>query len=119
QIFDPKGCIRLVAGSGVVAASWSFLKLMTHWNKKHAYAAYVPCMKRDDGDCPEYSYGSKINLGEGTDFAKFLECFASGLAYYDPGMNAKDIGADARGKPRSQFRIRVTLHPFATDTTGN
>lgn len=39
---DVGGAVRLVDSAGNDAASWAFAELLTHWNKKHAFAVYVP-----------------------------------------------------------------------------
>lgn len=82
-----RGGVLLVLGKGQVAASWSFAKLLSHWQEKHAYAAYIPSLKRELPAA--YWYGSTVRLGEGTDFLRFLRAMAAGAAYYDPESRSR------------------------------
>ena len=55
---------------------------------------------------PEYSYGAKILLCEGTDFSLFLRAVSAGQIYYDPGIKIEGVSsANPKIKRRSQFRI--------------
>lgn len=77
---------------------------MAHWTRKHAKAAYVPSLIRTPP--PEYTYGGKALLCEGTDVLLLLRALAQGRAYYDPGIKMEQAGlAGRRIKRRSQFRI--------------
>lgn len=101
------GRICLVDDRYGVAAEWSFTKLLEHWKRKHARAAYVPYKKVDLDGATGYSYAHKVCLGEGTDFLHLLNAFANQEVYYDPGIKLIDASADAsKAKRRSQFRIR-------------
>lgn len=105
KILDGNGSIALFGRTGQVAASWSFAGLMTHWNRKHAQAVYVPSMKREQP--LQYCYGGAVYLAVGTDFLRFLGVLAKGGVYYDPGIK---IEKASTGKPkikrRSQFRVK-------------
>ena len=107
--FDGAGAIVLTAPDGTEAASWPFAGLMNHWNRKHNMAAYIPSIYRikPQRDLRQYQYGRLVRLGEGTDFLLFLAAIASGVVYYDPGIELTDASST---KPklhrRSQFRIR-------------
>jgi len=105
KITDLDGGLVLVDRSSEVAAHWSFIGMMQHWNRKHAQAAYVPSLFRTPP--PEYSYGPRILLCEQTDFILFLKAFSDGAVYYDPAIkveNASGLRPDI--KRRSQFRIK-------------
>ena len=104
-ITNVEGGIALVDASGEEAAIWSFKGMMSHWNKKHAQAAYIPSLFRTPP--PEYSYGPRILLCEQTDFLLFLKGFTAGAVYYDPGIKL-EAASTARPslKRRSQFRIK-------------
>ena len=56
---------------------------------------------------PEYSYGARVELCEGTDVLLLLQALASGSVYYDPGikMERADTLSPAI-KRRSQFRVK-------------
>lgn len=100
------GGIALTAANGEQAAVWHFAELMTHWNRKHSRAAYVPAEMRK---VPEqsYRYGRKVLLGEGSDFLLFLEAMSVGAVYYDPGIKLEGASTDSpKTKRRSQFRIK-------------
>lgn len=102
EVFDANGSIALINPQLEVAASWSFAKIMNHWKKKHAQAAFVPCIKRE----LEYHFGSVIKLGKGASFQQLLSAFANGYVYYDPGINLKYASTDKpKSKKRSQFRV--------------
>lgn len=103
---DLDGGLKLVDDHGNSAAEWSFKKLLEHWNRKHAKAVYVPYEARNDRDRTAYFYGDWVDLGEGTDFLKFMDSIIESKIYYDPGIK---IEGQASGNPkikrRSQFRI--------------
>ena len=104
KIENANGGIYLIDKSGVIAASWSFSKMLTHWNRKHAKASYVPSLLRTDPS-RQYKYSNNIILAEGTDFSFFIDNIASGKIFYDPGIHIDNISTKAVLKPRSQFRI--------------
>lgn len=103
--FDAGGSIALLDKSDLVVAGWSFTKLLDHWKRKHAMAAYVPSVSRKvtvGGQVhTEYKFGSRVELGEGTTFTKLLEGIARGTIIYDPGIRLDESG---EAKRRSQFR---------------
>lgn len=105
KITDMDGDIALLDQEGAPAATWSFRNIMSHWNRKHAKAAYVPSLKR--GPPPEYRYGGIAQLCEETDVLLFLTAVATGDVYYDPGIKLEwsDVGKP-KIKRRSQFRVR-------------
>ena len=83
KITDANGAITLVNDSEIVAASWSFPKIMNHWKKKHSQAVYIPCMMRaTQSGGREYYYGNNIELGIGTNFEIFLSAMAIWFYYY-------------------------------------
>jgi hypothetical protein len=104
KITNPGGSLYVVHDDGTVVMSWSFPKLLSHWNKKHAKAVYVPGERRL---VPStfYRFGPKVFLGEGTGFELLLNSLAQGLAYYDPGIKLENMSSNPSTKPRSQFRI--------------
>lgn len=104
KIIDANGGIYLFDKTGNVAASWSFSKMLTHWNKKHAKATYVPSLLNKIPN-RQYQYSNNIILGEGTDFSFFIDSVANGRIFYDPGIHIDNISTKAILKPRSQFRI--------------
>lgn len=106
RITDGDGGLRLVSADGSVAAAWSFPRLLQHWGRKHASAAYVPYSTRNDRQ--EYRFDSPALLGEGTDFTKFLVAMAAGDVVYDPAPKLTAASTTrSRTKARSQFRIRT------------
>lgn len=105
QTFVATGALRLIDTRGNEAASWSFAKLMGHWKRKHAQAAYVPCQGRVT-PAREYRYGDSILLGEGTEFRLFLKTLAEGVIYYDPGIKLENASSEqSKQKLRSQIRV--------------
>ncbi|PRC94396.1 MvaI/BcnI family restriction endonuclease [Solimicrobium silvestre] len=106
KITDANGVIALLDKAGNVSASWSFAKLMDHWKRKHSQAVYIPCLRRSDSGTFQYSYGKDIELGEGTNFEKFLVAMHKGDVYYDPGIKLEmATGNSPKLKRRSQFRV--------------
>ncbi|QOW20493.1 MvaI/BcnI restriction endonuclease family protein [Lysobacter ciconiae] len=104
-INDVSGRIVLSDGDGNEAATWSYSHLLTHWNRKHASAAYVP-FKSESSTPPCYRYVNPVLLGERTDFSKYLSALAAGLVVFDPGSKVDAVStARPRVKARSQFRM--------------
>lgn len=124
KIIDVNGGIALLTDEGEQAAAWGFAEMMTHWNRKHAKAVYVPSLRRDT-PVRQYCYGDTIQLGEGTDFYRFLNAVASGKVVYDPGIKVEDMSTEKPlMKRRSQFRIKVSdlgglYHSFEKMTLGS
>lgn len=97
QLRDPE--------TDTVAALWRFSDLMTHWNRKHALAAYVPA-EIDKGPPRKFRYGREVYLGRQTDFLRFLGATSLGHVIYDPGIKVEDNSSPKpKEKRRSQFRI--------------
>jgi hypothetical protein len=106
KITDPTGGIELRSDNGESAATWRYADLMSHWNRKHARAAFIPSLRRL-APRRQYSFSPTVRLGEGTDFLLFLKALALGLIYYDPGIKLEEAStAKPKTKRRSQFRIR-------------
>jgi hypothetical protein len=105
QIEDPTGGITLIGRKGEIAAIWLYSDLLKHWERKHNQTAYVPslCQK---GTPPKYWYGNLVELGQGTDFLKFLKGISEGFIYYDPGIKLENVSIKPKAKLRSQFRTR-------------
>ena len=114
---DVDGCVALVDKANQVAASWSFPKLLNHWQTKHANTVFVPFKRTDN----HFNYNPEIFLGEGTSFANLLRGFANQAVYYDPGIKLEGDGIDNKIKRRSQFRVtKKNLAPlFDNFTTVN
>jgi hypothetical protein len=105
KILDAGGGLSLLTNRGVAAATWRYTDLMSHWNRKHAQAAYVPAMTRKIPRL-QYSFGQTVRLAEGTDFLRFLRAVAERRVYYDPGIKMEQASsARPTIKRRSQFRI--------------
>ena len=103
-ITDVAGGIALIDDADVVAASWPFTSLIAHWNTKHAQAAYVPSLSRENPR--QYRYADTVFLGEGTDFSRFLRGVSESRVYYDPGIKLEQAsGPNPKAHRRSQFRI--------------
>jgi MvaI/BcnI restriction endonuclease family len=106
KIRNTDGKILLLNDEDDEVASWSFLSLILHWNRKHNNACFVPSLKREI-PTKQYSFSNKILLGNGTSFDLFLQQLAIGNIYYDPAIKIVDnLGNRSGDKPRSQFRIK-------------
>jgi hypothetical protein len=106
-ITDVAGRIVLVDQAGAESASWSYSHLLTHWNRKHSSAAYVP-YSSVRSDLPAYLYGNPVLFGERTDFSRYLRALASGTVVFDPGSKIDGAqSARPKVKARSQFRTRA------------
>lgn len=108
RIINAEGSIRLVDDKkSITAASWDFADLLTHWNKKHFTAAYIPSLKQTGENGIEYCFGGEALLGFGTELNLFLGALSAGVIYYDPGIHLDKTGSlDQEIKKRSQFRIK-------------
>lgn len=105
RVVDVAGGLLLIDGDETVAASWSFAKLLDHWRKKHARAAYVPSLSRTDAPLA-YRYGFKVCLGVGTGFELLANALACGTVFYDPGLKLENCtSARPTTKRRSQMRV--------------
>jgi len=106
EITDVAGKLSLVNDAGVEVSSWTFAKLLTIWNIKHAKAVYVPG-EMQDHPVRSYRYAPTVLLGEGTDFEIFLAAVAHGYVIYDPGLKLENASTPAAArKKRNQFRIQ-------------
>jgi hypothetical protein len=105
KIRNSDGRIALITDSGKEAASWSFVSLLKHWNKKHNQACYIPSLSETSPN-RKYHYGNKVILGTGTDFTFFLKEMESQNIYYDPGIKMENASTKPKIKRRSQFRIK-------------
>lgn len=113
--FDPYGGVFLEEEDGTEAAGWSFSRLVSHWGKKHAAAAYVP-YESSKGHLHRYRYLSPVLLGEGTSFLKFLRALTAGDVIYDPGSRVDSSGPHSgKVKARSQFRVSRHMLPSLYD----
>lgn len=104
KLLDVSGSVRLVDSAGNEAASWAFAQLLTHWNRKHAFAAYV---RYTSQKLPiAYRYETPVLMGEHTDFNRYLNALCSGAIIFDPGSKVTNARTpQAKVKARSQFRI--------------
>jgi hypothetical protein len=102
-----EGGIELRDETGALGAQWTFARLIEHWGRKHAAAAFVPYESRA---LPHraYRYLSPALLGEGADFNRYLGQIARGSVFYDPGCKIETASGRSRTKARSQFRISVS-----------
>jgi hypothetical protein len=106
KLLDVNGAVQLVDNKGNEAASWAFAQLLTHWNRKHAFAAYIRYTPQKVP--PAYRYDSPILMGEHTDFRRYLNALCSGAIIFDPGSKVNKANSpEATVKARSQFRINI------------
>lgn len=106
-ITDASGSIALLDASGNPASVWTFAKIMEHWKRKHAKAAYIPSLSTTaNGQHRSYNYCSNVRLFTGTSFTKLLQAINDQQVYYDPGINIKNADTRPVTKRRSQFRIK-------------
>jgi hypothetical protein len=104
--FDASGGICLKDDDGIVAASWSFQKLLQHWKKKHSNAVYVQSKSQwvttRSTKMKQYFYGPEVDVATGTSFGLFLEGVVTGVVFYDPGIH---MTPGVESKRRNQFRV--------------
>lgn len=105
KIRSSDGAIQLLDRENKVAAQWGFSELISHWNRKHSRAVYVPSLSRSKPD-KQYHYGNNVLMGEGTSFELFLKEISVGNIYYDPGIKLENMNSKPTTKRRSQFRIK-------------
>lgn len=111
---DVNGALELVdLTTDTIAASWSFSRMLAHWQRKHARTAYVPMVHRfsEQGN-DEFRVGDLIHIGEGSKFTHLIKSFANGSSYWDPGIHVtqQENGKWSR-KMRSQFRCNARNLP--------
>lgn len=110
--FDPNGMIALYdKQTGELAAGWSYLKLLEHWQCKHNRAAYVPYIREGSGVDTTVEFGPLVTLGISTSFGLFLQAFQDGKVVYDPGDKA--IFKDGKWIPHSRSQFRINLNDIA------
>ena len=106
--FDPNGMIALMdKKTGQIAAGWSFLKILEHWQRKHNRAAYVPYLREDGDGATFIEFGPLVTLGISTSFGLFLQAVQDGIVVYDPGDKATLLNGKWIAHSRSQFRINL------------
>lgn len=116
KITDVRGCIYLLDANSNQAALWKFSHLLTHWNKKHAAAAYVR-YESNKIIPPQYRYRSPAFLGEHADFTRYLSAIATGDVIFDPGSKVDNASTKkSQVKARSQFRIHKKHLPVLYET---
>lgn len=104
KITDLDSGIAMVDVNDRIAAFWGLRGLMDHWNRKHAKAVYVPSLVRNPP--PEYQYGNRLKLCEGTDFLLLIRAVAAGAVYLDPALKMENAKNDQPAiKRRNQFRV--------------
>ncbi|WP_375448547.1 MvaI/BcnI family restriction endonuclease [uncultured Fibrella sp.] len=108
KIRSTTGRIALVDEQGNEAAAWSFASMLTHWNRKHNQACYVPSLSVNQ-PVKQYRYGNLITLGVDTDFQLFLQQMYIGNIYYDPGIKMENVSSQPKVKRRSQFRMKSSF----------
>ena len=107
KITDMTGGIILLSRQNEIAAKWDFSRLMEHWTRKHAHAAYIPSLFRTPP--PQYAYCPRILLCEQTDFTLFLKAVANSSVRYDPAIKMEpSVTGNPETKRRSQFRTRFS-----------
>ena len=99
--FNIDGYLGLIDINGNIAASWSFTKLLNHWQTKHANTVFVG-FKRSGNS---FHFAHEIYMGEGTSFSNLLRGFSNQAIYYDPGIKVEQREGKSRTKARSQFRV--------------
>lgn len=104
EIIDPDGGLFLRDERGVLAAGWSFNKILTHWSRKHSNTAYVS-YSVEERDVRYYHYGPHICLCSGAGLKPFLQALYADVVYYDPGVNMKLGKTGWISKKRNQFRV--------------
>lgn len=116
EVSSLTGCMLVLGDTAIelcgpereVAASWSFAKLLPHWNRKHDNVAYISYEERASSHrVREYRFGREVMFGTTTEFQRFLDAVRSGKIYLDPAPKMT-VGDDGRAvvKSRWQFRIR-------------
>jgi hypothetical protein len=99
----------------VLAAGWTFEKLIDHWKRKHRQAVYVPAIERSAPDF-EFAFGHRVKIGEGTSFNLFISAMARGHIFYDPGSHIEQLDDGSWDKHyRHQFRVTHTQLPTLYD----
>jgi hypothetical protein len=105
KITSTAGGIELVSATGVITARWSYARLIQHWGRKHASAAFVPYSTRTQST-KEFLFESPVSLAEGTDFLLYLAALHQGAVVFDPAPKLSGLSTgNTSVKARSQFRV--------------
>lgn len=110
KIVDSSGSIALFTPDDRIAAEWSLSSLIKHWAQKHAFACYVPSLKRKSS-VTQYRFGTQIVLCSGTSFDLFLEQLIQQHIVYDPAVKMENISTAPKIKRRNQFRTNFKYVP--------
>ncbi|VAW31705.1 hypothetical protein MNBD_CHLOROFLEXI01-5299 [hydrothermal vent metagenome] len=113
QLIDASGFIGLQDKNGILAAGWSYTKIITLWKRKHNRAVFIPSLSRIlEGHPRSYHYGNQVRLFEGTSILNLLGSLAIGTTYYDPGIKLENAHTSSpKTKRRSQFRAKSSHLP--------
>lgn len=89
----------------ILAAGWTFSKLIDHWKRKHQQAVYVPAIEHLEPEF-EFAFGNNVKIGEGTSFNLFISAILEGHIFYDPGSHIEQMTDNLWDKHyRHQFRV--------------
>jgi len=107
KITDTNGAIVLINDDDIIAASWKFTDMISHWSRKHAQAVYVPSKRRRiDNAQLQYAYGGVVRLAEQTDALRLFAAVAAGILFYDPAIKVENASTpNPTNKRRSQWRV--------------
>lgn len=111
KITDMTSGIALIDHHENVAAMWNYTGMLSHWNRKHALAVYVPSLFKTPP--PKYHYGPIVRMCEKTDFLLFLKSLSDGNISYEPGIKMEGASThNPKMKRRSQFRTNFSDIPL-------
>ncbi len=117
-VTDEDACaLSLRSDDGNIIARWNYASLLTHWQKKHDKAVYVPSMVSREP--LKYRYGPSVRLGIKTGINYFLRAVADGYVYYDPAPKLENASTHPVCKERHQFRIQSRHIGVLYDTLEN
>mgnify|MGYP003144768068 CR=1 FL=1 len=100
------GYIGLQTTNGEIVAKWSFIKLLIHWQRKHAKTCFIKSERKESNGQTFYRFSPVIELGIESTFTNFLDSMIKGASYYDPSSKLFKEGEKWKSKARNQFRVK-------------
>lgn len=101
--YAPDGQLRLIDGSGAIAAAWLLKDMNAKWLDKHDQALYIQYRREAGG----FRLTGRVYKCQETDFRLFMLGLRAGSVIFDPGHSM--VVASGKVSARSQWRTSRNL----------
>jgi len=117
KITHSEGGYFLKNDKGIIAAGWTFSKLLNHWKNKHTKTCYVSYKDSQIDGHTHYHFGPKVCLAIGASIENFMNALSTGIVMHDPGCKYALNPATGKWKQkkRNQFRVSAANSPSLYD----